>query len=186
LSDYEWFQAVVFHMFYRRATNTGHLPGLTILAACLAISGCAGSKPATRPDNSQSDPVAGHRSTGPDASRAASIASQQVGIAYRYGGADSNGFDCSGLVYYAYSNAGTRVARTTAGLWQSLQPVPRDELEVGDVLFFNIDGKVAHVGMYLGRGRFVHAPSSGRSVVVADLDSDFYRSAFVRGGRTRR
>jgi len=186
LSDYAWFWAVVFHMFYQRATITGHIPGLTFLAALLAISGCAGSNSVAPSGNNQSYPVAEARSVQPDAKRAASIASQQVGIAYRYGGADNSGFDCSGLVFYAYSNAGTRVARTTAGLWDSLQPVPRDRLRVGDVLFFNIDGKVAHVGMYLGGGRFVHAPSTGRSVVVTDLDSDFYRKAFVRGGRTRR
>ena len=97
---------------------------------------------------------------------------------YRYGGADRQGFDCSGLVYYAYSNAGKRVARTTAGLWSSLKPVAKNRLQVGDVLFFNIDGKPSHVGLYLGRGKFVHAPSTGRHVVVADLGSEFYRRAF--------
>jgi cell wall-associated NlpC family hydrolase len=173
-------------MFYQRATNTGRLPGLALLAACLAMSGCAGSSSVARSGKSQPDPAAEVRSTRPDAKRAASIASQQVGIAYRYGGADNSGFDCSGLVYYAYSNAGTQLARTTAGLWDSLQPVPRDQLQVGDVLFFKIDGKISHVGMYLGRGRFVHAPSTGRTVVVTDLDSDFYRRTFVRGGRAIR
>ena len=173
-------------MFYRRATNSGHIAGLTLLLVCLALSGCAGSDSVARRDDNQAWPVAQTRSAHPDAMQAASIASQQVGIAYRYGGADKSGFDCSGLVYYAYSNAGTRVARTTAGLWDSLQPVPRDKLQVGDVLFFRIDGKVSHVGMYLGQGRFVHAPSTGRSVVLADLDSGFYRRALVRGGRARR
>lgn len=172
-------------MFYQRATNTVRMPGLMLLAACLAMSGCAGSKPVADSGNSASYPVAQAGSAHPDAKRAASIASQQVGVAYRYGGSDDNGFDCSGLVYYAYSNVGAHVARTTAGLWDSLQPVARDRLQVGDVLFFNIEGKVSHVGVYLGRGRFVHAPSTGRSVVVADLDSEFYRRALVRGGRAR-
>lgn len=173
-------------MFYRRATNTGHIPGLAILAACLAMSGCAGSNSVARSGTGQSRSAADVRSTHPDAKRAASIASQQVGIAYRYGGADNNGFDCSGLVYYAYSNAGIRLARTTGGLWDSLQPVTRDQLQVGDVLFFKIDGEISHVGMYLGRGRFVHAPSTGRKVAFADLDSDFYRRTLVRGGRATR
>jgi len=172
-------------MFYRRATNTGYIAGLTLLVASLATSGCAGGNSVARPGDEQASAVAQSRSALPDATQAASIASQQVGIAYRYGGADKSGFDCSGLVYYAYSNAGTQVARTTAGLWDSLQPVPRDRLQVGDVLFFRIGGKISHVGMYLGQGRFVHAPSTGKSVVVADLDSDFYRRAFVRGGRAR-
>jgi cell wall-associated NlpC family hydrolase len=63
--------------------------------------------------------------------------------------------------------------------------VSGNQLEVGDLLFFDIEGKVAHVGIYVGSGRFVHAPSSGREVTVADLDSAFYRDAFIRGGRPR-
>jgi cell wall-associated NlpC family hydrolase len=51
------------------------------------------------------------------------------------------------------------------------------------LLFFRIDGRVSHVGIYLGDGRFVHAPSSGREVTVARLDSEFYRRAFVGGAR---
>jgi cell wall-associated NlpC family hydrolase len=66
-----------------------------------------------------------------------------------------------------------------------MEPVPDRDLEVGDVLFFNIEGKVSHVGLYLGSGRFVHAPATGREVTIAELDSDFYRNAFIRGGRPR-
>jgi cell wall-associated NlpC family hydrolase len=53
----------------------------------------------------------------------------------------------------------------------------------GDLLFFSIEGKMSHVGMYVGDGRFVHAPQSGRSVSVASLDSPFYRKALLRAGR---
>ena len=117
------------------------------------------------------------------ASRAAAIAVEQVGTPYRYGGSDRSGFDCSGLVFFAYGKAGARTPRTTGALWRSLAPVDEGALEVGDILFFDIAGKVSHVGLYLGDGRFVHAPSSGRTVVVADLDQPFYRQAFIRGGR---
>lgn len=58
-------------------------------------------------------------------------------------------------------------------------------MRTGDLLFFNIDGKLSHVGLYLGDGRFVHAPSSGRVVSVEDLGSDFYRAAFIGAGRPR-
>jgi cell wall-associated NlpC family hydrolase len=115
--------------------------------------------------------------------RAAHIAEQQVGVPYLYGGADTAGFDCSGLVYYSYSHAGVRLARTTGGLWRALQPVSKADLLTGDILFFDIEGKMSHVGLYLGRGRFVHAPSTGKHVVVADLDSVYYRRALIRGGR---
>lgn len=64
-------------------------------------------------------------------------------------------------------------------------PVSGTDLEIGDLLFFRIDGHVSHVGMYLGRYRFVHAPSSGRKVAIAELDSAYYRNTFVRGGRPR-
>jgi len=115
--------------------------------------------------------------------QAAIVAVRQLGVPYRYGGSTTQGFDCSGLVQYAYSQAGKSIPRTTASQWRSLQPVARDSLRVGDILFFNIEGKVSHVGLYLGSRRFVHAPSSGREVTIAELDSAYYRKTFVRGGR---
>lgn len=111
------------------------------------------------------------------------IAVRQVGIPYRYGGASRDGFDCSGLVYYAYRRAGVSLPRTTRTLWDGLRPVARSEMRVGDVLFFRVSGKVSHVGLYLGQGRFVHAPQSGREVTVAALSTPFYRQAFIRAGR---
>jgi len=116
---------------------------------------------------------------------AAAIALDQVGIPYRYGGTGPGGFDCSGLVQYSYSRAGKRVPRTTKQLWTSTDAVGKHELRVGDVLFFNIKGKMSHVGLYLGQRRFVHAPASGRTVSVASLDSPYYQTAFLRGGRPR-
>jgi len=58
-------------------------------------------------------------------------------------------------------------------------------MQIGDLLFFSIEGKMSHVGMYLGGERFVHAPSSGRTVVVAQLNSPFYAKAFLRAGRVQ-
>jgi len=117
--------------------------------------------------------------------KAAAIAYQQVGVPYRFGGANTQGFDCSGLVHYAYGRAGKPIARTTGALWSSTTSVSRGELRVGDLLFFDIDGKIAHVGLYLGHENFVHAPSSGRTVTVERLNSPFYEAAFIRGGRPK-
>ena len=75
--------------------------------------------------------------------------------------------------------------RTTGQLWNATLPVSRGNLQRGDLLFFNVDGKMSHVGMYVGEQRFVHAPSSGRRVSVASLDSPYYDKAFIRGGRLR-
>ena len=75
------------------------------------------------------------------------------------------------------------VPRTTGQLWSAASPVGRSELRAGDLLFFNIEGKMSHVGLYLGERRFVHAPQSGRKVSVDSLDSPFYRAALIRAGR---
>jgi cell wall-associated NlpC family hydrolase len=115
--------------------------------------------------------------------RAASAALQQVGRPYRYGGSSPSGFDCSGLVQFAYATVGVKVPRTTSGQWAELAPVSKREMRAGDLLFFNIDGKMSHVGMYVGDGKFVHAPSSGKRVSIETLDSRFYSRAFIRAGR---
>ena len=115
--------------------------------------------------------------------RAAAVALDQVGVPYRYGGNSPSGFDCSGLVQYSYTKAGIRVPRTTRQLWSAVDTVGRGDLQPGDLLFFNIEGKMSHVGMYLGGQRFVHAPQSGRTGSVASLDSPFYKSALTRAGR---
>jgi len=117
--------------------------------------------------------------------RAAAVALKQVGVPYRYGGSTPRGFDCSGLVHYSYANAGKAVPRTTAGLWANLAPVETGHLRTGDLLFFSISGKMSHVGMYVGGGRFVHAPSTGRVVSVESLEADYYSKAFIRAGRPR-
>lgn len=174
---------------------SSRLAGALLLIALVAA---CGHEPKRRVPAEEADrqPVArqpgkiapGRRSavqkTGGDIAKQAAVSAvRQIGVPYVYGGSSVRGFDCSGLVQYAYSQAGKRIPRTTAGQWQTLRPVDRDELRVGDVLFFRIEGKIAHVGLYLGDQRFVHAPSSGREVTVAGLDSDYYRRALVRGGR---
>jgi murein DD-endopeptidase len=136
---------------------------------CAGVAGCA-----TSPADS-----------GTLGDRAAAAALEQVGTPYRYGGNSPAGFDCSGLVHYAYTTAGLGIPRTTAGQWQKLPAVARQNVEPGDLLFFRIDGKMSHVGLYVGDGRFVHAPSTGKRVAVEELDSRFYSKAFIRAGRPR-
>ncbi len=111
------------------------------------------------------------------------VALQQLGVPYRYGGATPSGFDCSGLVQYSYSRVGKSVPRTTQALWKNAQPVSQGQMRAGDLLFFNIAGKMSHVGMYIGSDQFVHAPSTGKVVSVASLRSNYYRKALIRAGR---
>jgi cell wall-associated NlpC family hydrolase len=144
------------------------------------LSACAWAPP--QPEVGRyPDPVG--RSDAAPAAKAAAIALQQVGVPYRYGGRSPGGFDCSGLVFFAYQAVGKRLPRTTGQLWSELPPVSRQDLRIGDVLFFKVGGKMSHVGMYLGEDRFVHAPSTGRTVSVASLNSPFYDAALLRAGR---
>ncbi len=156
---------------------------LLIATMVLGIAACA-SQPAhhgTSPGGQEPVAPSKHRATVGE--RAAAVALRQVGVPYRYGGSSPAGFDCSGLVHYSYASAGIAVPRTTAGLWRALAPVDARQMRTGDLLFFDIQGKMSHVGMYLGGGRFVHAPSTGRAVTVERLDDAYYSRALIRAGR---
>jgi cell wall-associated NlpC family hydrolase len=159
-------------MLSRTAKIQRTLP--TLIGTLVLLGACSGGPPIAD---------SGKEFLPATASSAADYAVQQVGVPYRYGGSDTSGFDCSGLVHYSYARAGKSVPRTTDGLWRASDPVPTGDLRRGDVLFFRIEGKVSHVGIYLGGDRFVHAPSSGREVTVEKLDSPYYERSLVRAGR---
>ncbi|SCZ52168.1 C40 family peptidase [Thiohalomonas denitrificans] len=115
-----------------------------------------------------------------------SIAERQVGKPYHYGGhSPRSGFDCSGLVWYAYSQAGFEVPRTTAAQFAATHPVGQTGLLPGHVLFFRIDGKPSHVGIYAGKGRFLHAPSSGKHVSYESLSNPYWQARLIKAGRFR-
>jgi murein DD-endopeptidase len=117
--------------------------------------------------------------------RAVAIAERMIGTPYRYGGNTPRGFDCSGLVYYAYSHAGYPIARDSRGQYAQTIPIDPRDLRPGDLLFFNIDGKGGHVGIYVGNGQFIHAPSSGKRVSYASMHEEYWRDHFVKAGRLR-
>lgn len=113
------------------------------------------------------------------------IAAEFLGTPYRYGGdSPREGFDCSGLVFFSFEQMGLKVPRTAADQRKAAERVPRDDLEPGDLVFFRSSrGRVDHVGIYAGEGRFIHAPNSGSVVSYASLDDPYYRSHFVSAGR---
>jgi len=116
--------------------------------------------------------------------RMAMTAKKMVGAPYRWGGATPSGFDCSGLVYYAYRKVGLNAPRTTWNQYRHVKLVPAADLRVGDLLFFRLDGRrVSHVGIYLGHNEFVHAPSTGSRVSYAHLTMPFWRQRLVGAGR---
>lgn len=115
---------------------------------------------------------------------ALSVAESRIGAPYRYGGAGPDAFDCSGLVAYAYRQAGVTLPRTAAEQYAAVTPVPRRELVPGDLVFFRVNGRsVGHVGIYAGEERFVDAPQTGGTVRMASLDDRWYRERYVGAGR---
>ena len=98
-----------------------------------------------------------------------SIALQYLGIPYVWGGASpSTGFDCSGLIQYVYAQVGVYLPHHAASQYNYGIPVSRDQLEPGDLVFFN---GLGHAGIYIGGGQFVHAPHSGDVVRITSLAS---------------
>jgi peptidoglycan DL-endopeptidase CwlO len=98
--------------------------------------------------------------------RAVRIARTQLGAPYRYGGASPAGFDCSGLVMWVYGRLGISLPHNAAALYGIGRAVSRSRLRPGDLLFFH---GLGHVGLYIGHGRMIHAPQSGRSVEIQPL-----------------
>jgi cell wall-associated NlpC family hydrolase len=146
----------------------------------LVLAGCAqqGTTVAEAPGRV---PV-GDEAADPTRSRIVFTALQMVGVPYRYGGSTPEGFDCSGLVQYAYRSAGVGVPRTSREQLRASVAVPFDEASAGDLLFFQ-SADNSHVGIYLGQGRFVHAPYTGRNVEIGSLADAYYQRNLVRVGR---
>lgn len=144
--------------------------GLLLMLLCVALlAGCAS---APRPRESMLG------------ERIAAEALAQMGRPYRYGGSTPEGFDCSGLVRYAYRAAGVDVPRTTTEQFRAARSVRWNKLAPGDLLFFRIDSReVTHVAIYAGNQRFVHAPQSGKSVETRALDDAWYADRLVGAGR---
>jgi cell wall-associated NlpC family hydrolase len=113
--------------------------------------------------------------------RAAQVAMKAVGVPYRWGGeSPASGFDCSGLVRWAYGHVGIELPHNSYALYSEGRRVGASRMEPGDLLFFE---GLGHVGLYLGRGRMVHAPQTGRDVEVVRLDGSSYGSRLIGARR---
>ena len=130
--------------------------------------------------------------TGPEASGHARVknmlqrAMALLGTPYRWGGTSpDSGFDCSGLVGYVFRNAlGIELPRISREMAQSGELVnDRAALTEGDLVFFGRRGQVDHVGIYVGEGRFVHAPSTGKDVMVSSMDTGYWSGKFMSARR---
>jgi peptidoglycan DL-endopeptidase CwlO len=120
----------------------------------------------------------------PDGSRASqviAIAMQYLGVPYRWGGSSpATGFDCSGFVMYVFAQIGVSLPHHAAAQYGYGVPVSRDQLQPGDLVFFN---GLGHMGMYIGGGQFIHAPHTGDVVKISSLYDSWYAGTWVGGRR---
>lgn len=155
--------------------------------AALILSGCSTAPPpsarsgwSAAPPSAPAAPLVS--AVSPDQSTDITMyAMGLVGTPYRYGGnTPDTGFDCSGLIAHVYRTRGGVVPpRTVARLQSWGQPVPNDSVRTGDLVVFFERDTATHAGIYVGNGRFVHAPSTGGVVRLDRLDSAYWSQRLI-------
>jgi len=161
---------------------------LLIVVAALSTA-CAAATPqpfprsgaVSRPRPAQPSPSIGTPASGYEVS---GTALQLRGAPYRNGGADPRGFDCSGFVWYVFTQHGLAVPRTVSEQFQSGRTIDASDLQPGDLVFFSTTSPGAsHVGIAIGGDSFVHAPSSSGVVRVERLGAPYWGSRFIGARR---
>ena len=109
------------------------------------------------------------------------IAKSTIGVPYKWGGNNpQRGFDCSGLMSYVHKNAlGLKIPRTAAQQRDNSRTINYAQLKPGDMLFFKTGKRSNHVGVYIGDRKFIHAPSGGKRVKVASMNSSYWHKRFL-------
>jgi cell wall-associated NlpC family hydrolase len=173
--------------------SAGRLPRLrtlchalpALLVALLAACSSAPPKPARVMNTGWSTAPA----AAPPADAANDVLFRAIGLVgtpYHWGGnTPAGGFDCSGLVNYIYlTSSGVRLPRTSQEMGDLQKPkLSVDQLSTGDLVFFGKRSQISHVGVYVGKGRFVHAPNSGGTVRLDDIGGPYWRDNFIYGKR---
>ncbi|WP_230421187.1 C40 family peptidase [Actinomadura soli] len=111
---------------------------------------------------------------------ALSFAYAQLGKPYQYGATGPGSYDCSGLTMKAWAAAGVNVTRTTNSQYAATKRVAKSDLQPGDLVFFN---GLGHMGMFVGGGKMIHAPSTGKNVQIVSITSGYYLNGYYGAGR---
>lgn len=168
-------------------THALGLPALAPWIVSAMLTGCASAPEPAASANRVLIPSVPEASASAAPSLGEAIAEAAIGMLgmpYRYGGTNpQQGFDCSGLVYYTYGEAGHAVPRTSREQFRAARKIALGEAGAGDIMFFQDEAKLSHVGIYVGDGMFVHAPANGRLVALASIDAPYYQQHLIAVGR---
>lgn len=149
------------------------------------ISVTTRSSSTSRGDTSTSD-TATVNGTNAKGSSIVATTIAQIGKPYVSGAKGPNAFDCSGLTYYVYRQNGYTLAANSASQYSNTSRVSKSDLQPGDLVFFSNSssgGRVGHVGIYVGSGQYIHAPSAGKTVCYSSLSSSWSQRHYISGGR---
>ncbi len=121
-----------------------------------------------------------------DGNEVVAYAKKFVGVRYVYGGKSPKGFDCSGFVGYVFKNFGIKLNSSAASMYSDGVKVSKSALKAGDILFFDASsrkasGAIDHVGIYIGGGKFIHASTSNKQVIIQTLSE--YRGKYIGAKR---
>lgn len=157
------------------------------LAACsTSVPPVAKSSPKTRPQASAKTVRITHIDHAAASNELMLQSMSLIGTPYRFGGSNRNtGFDCSGMVQFVYREVlNVALPRTAHDMAAAGKVISKNQLQVGDLVFFNTNGKkFSHVGLYIGENRFIHAPSRKSSIKINYLSDKYYATRFT-GART--
>ncbi|SCG83592.1 putative protein ydhO [Proteiniborus sp. DW1] len=135
-------------------------------------------------ENIQASRSSFNRKAATNVSKVVEYAYNSIGKPYVYGDSGKKGYDCSGLIYSAYLQIGIKLPRSSSQQANLGVKVDKEDLSVGDLVFFNTSGKgISHVGLYIGDGKMIHSSTGSKKVKIDEINSSYYGKRYVTARR---